>query len=140
MEHIRVKDVHLLDLLIAFPSCKPPVRRSGGSDLEALEGVPSSCRLHLRFKLNKCNVVPSRHQSNLLESRKLVEKHAEHHFIGLLRQVGEEEDLVRWRIVHVATTSMTSTSSSLVKATSCSCREAASSSSGCSCCSCLGFL
>ena len=67
----------------------------------------------------------------------LVEKHAQHHLVSLLRQVGEEEDLVRRRIVHIAAASMTS-SSSLVQATSCSCREAASSSSCCS--TCLGFL
>merc|ERR1712203_11427 len=90
----------------------------GGGDLEALEGVPGSSRLHLCLELHKCNVVSSRNQSDLLESRELVEKHAEHHLIGLLRQVGEEEDLVRRRIVEATATSMTSTS--LVKATTCS--------------------
>ena len=36
----------------------------------------------------------------------LVEKHAQHQLIGLLRQVGEEKDLVRRRIVHIAAASM----------------------------------
>ena len=98
----------------------------GGGDLEALEGVPRGSRLHLCLKLHKCNVVSSRNQSDLLESRELekgifrmrfsfqssnlfyvhlVEKHAEHHLIGLLWQVGEEEDLVGRSIVHPALTS-----------------------------------
>ena len=36
----------------------------------------------------------------------LVEKHAQHQLISLLRQVGEEKDLGRWRIVHIAAASM----------------------------------
>ena len=47
---------------------------SGGGDLEALEGVPGSSRLHLCLKLHKCNVVSSRNQSDLLESRELEKR------------------------------------------------------------------
>ena len=46
----------------------------GGGDLEALEGVPGSSRLHLCLKLHKCNVVSSRDQSDLLESRELEKR------------------------------------------------------------------
>ena len=45
----------------------------GGGDLEALEGVPSGGGLHLRLELNKCNVVSSWDQSDLLETRELEE-------------------------------------------------------------------
>ena len=40
--------------------------------------------------------------SDLLEPRELVEEHAEHHLVGLWRQVGEEEDLVGRGVVHSA--------------------------------------
>ena len=38
------------------------------------------------------------------EEPHLIEEHAEHHLVGLFRQVGQEEDLVGGCVVHVATT------------------------------------
>ena len=48
------------------------------------------------------------------EEPHLIEEHAEHHLVGLFRQVGQEEDLVGGCVVHVATT--TSMTTSLVQA------------------------
>ena len=48
------------------------------------------------------------------EEPHLIEEHAEHHLVGLFRQVGQEEDLVGGCVVHVATA--TSMTSSLVQA------------------------
>ena len=38
--------------------------------------------------------------TNLLESRELVEQHAQHHLIGLLWQVGQEQNLVGRSVIH----------------------------------------
>ena len=43
-------------------------------------------------------------KTDLLEAGELVEEHAEHHLVGLRRQVGEEENLVGRRVVHTAHT------------------------------------
>lgn len=37
-----------------------------------------------------------RDQTHLLEARELVEEHGEHELVGLLRQVGEEQDVIGW--------------------------------------------
>ena len=89
------------------------------------------------WKSNHKNLTPFSKWRSDDNNIHLVEQHAEHHLIGLLWQVGEEENLVGRCIIHVAAASVTS-SSSLVKTTSCSCRKATSSS--CCCSTCLGFL
>ena len=40
--------------------------------------------------------VPPWNQWDLLEARELVEKHGEHKLIGLLWQIGEEQNVIWW--------------------------------------------
>jgi hypothetical protein len=67
-----------------------------GRNLESIQSLASCTALNLRRELHESNVVTSRHQTNFFESRELVEQHAQHHLVGLVGKVGEEENLVGW--------------------------------------------
>lgn len=67
-----------------------------GSYFEALERLFGCVALQLGGELDKGDVVAIGHQAHLLESGELIEQHGEHHFVGLLRQIGEEKDLIWW--------------------------------------------
>lgn len=104
---------------------------AGRCDSEALQRVFSHARLRVAFKLHKGDVVFPRDEPHLFETRKpaedtnttvnthtrrhtrafcqntvptvnsLVEQHGEHHLVGLLGQVVEEQDVVWWVVRHL---------------------------------------
>lgn len=63
--------------------------------LEALQRLFGRITLQFGGELDEGDIVPVRHQTHLLEARELIEQHRQHHFIGLLGQIGKEEDLIR---------------------------------------------
>lgn len=67
-----------------------------GSDFEAIESFSGCATLNFRRELNECDVVTTRNQANFFESWELGEQHAQHDFVGFVRQIGEEENLVWW--------------------------------------------
>lgn len=64
-------------------------------NLEALQRLLGGIALQLGGELHKGDVVTIRHKTHLLEAGELIEQHGQHHLVGLLGQIGEEEDLVR---------------------------------------------
>lgn len=66
-------------------------------DLKALQNITSSpCQHLIIVKLHEGDTMPPRFQGELLSARKVVEGHRQIELIGLLWQVGEEQDVIWW--------------------------------------------
>lgn len=80
----------VVDLLFGEGNLHCVARRQ----LKAVERFPGGATLQLAGKLYERNVVTVRHQTHFFEAGELVEEHRQHHLVCLLRQVGQEQNLV----------------------------------------------
>lgn len=64
--------------------------------LESLQRFLGRTALQFRREFHERNVMSVRHQSYLFEARELIEQHRQHHFVRFLRQIGQEQNLIRW--------------------------------------------
>lgn len=72
------------------------LHRMGRCDLEALQCLLGGTALQFGGKLDEGNVMSIRNETDFLEAGELIEQHGQHHFARLLRQIGEEQNLVGW--------------------------------------------
>lgn len=68
----------------------------GWCDFETLQGVFGSTRLKLALELDKGDIVAARYETHLLETRKLIEQHCQHHLVRFFGQIGQEQDGIGW--------------------------------------------
>lgn len=65
-----------------------------GSDLESVESFTSSSALNLCGEFDEGDVMAAGDKTHFLKSWELIEEHAQHHLVGFIRKIGEEENLV----------------------------------------------